>query len=147
MPKFDQQTIDSAIERSNKIEEDAKPLWGSMSPAQMRAHMVTAVRYSLSKEEHSPDESTFVVKNILGPLIINGIIKLPKNIDKPKLYDASAPTATIEELKTEMDEFLEKLNSGSFSPPAHPALGDLGATGWAKLHAVHADHHLRQFGV
>jgi hypothetical protein len=147
MPKFDQQSIDSVIERSNKIEEDAKPIWGSMSPAQMRAHMVTAIRYSLSKEEHSPDESTFVVKNILGPLIINGIIKLPKNIDKPKLYDASAPTATIEELKTEMDEFLAKLNSGSFDPPVHPALGDLGATGWAKLHDVHADHHLRQFGV
>lgn len=147
MPKFDQATIDSTVQRMNKIDEDAQPIWGSMTPGQMRAHMVTAIRYSLSKEEHSPDESTFMVKNILGPLIIKGFIKLPKNIDKPKLYNASAPTATSDELKTEMDEFLEKLNSGSFDPPPHPSLGNLGATGWAKLHDVHADHHLRQFGV
>ena len=147
MPKFDQAMIDRALERFNKIDEDAKPEWGSMSLGQMRAHMVTAIRYSLSKDELTPDEGSFLIKHIAGPLFVNGIVKFPKNVAKPKLYDASAPTATLDEVKTEMDEFLTELNSGSFDPPPHPALGDLGPVGWGKLHDVHADHHLRQFGV
>lgn len=147
MPNFDQAMIDRTIERMNRIDEDAKPLWGSMSPGQMRAHLVTAVRYPLGKDEPTPDEGNFLTKKILAPLFINGILKFPKNIAKPKLYDASAQTAAVDELKAILDEFLAQLNSGSFDPPVHPALGDLGPVGWGKLHDVHADHHLRQFGV
>jgi hypothetical protein len=147
MPKFDQGTIDNAVERLNKIDEDAKPLWGSMSPAQMRAHLVTAVRYSLGKDELTPDESSFLIKNILGPLFLGGILKFPKNIGRPKLYDASAPTATTDEVKAELDAFLAAASADTFDPPPHPSLGDLGPKGWGKLHDIHADHHLRQFGV
>lgn len=147
MPKFDQTMIDQVMERLGKIDDDAKPLWGSMSAPQMRAHLVTAVRYSLGKEAESPDESTLLTKWVLVPLLLSGLLKLPKNVARPKLYDASAPSATGEELKTEMQEFLTQLQSGSFNPPIHPTLGNLGPQGWARLHNVHTNHHLRQFGV
>lgn len=146
-PKFDQTTIDATAERLSKIDDDKKPLWGVMTAPQMRSHLLTALRYSLGKEQESPPEGNFFVRRVATPLLLSGIMKLPKNIQRPKLYDAAAPTATVEELLAELREFYEQYQSSTFKPPPHPMLGDLGPTGWAKLHALHADHHLRQFGV
>ena len=139
--------VDDAVERMSKIDDDTKPLWGSMSAGQMRAHLQTALRYSLGKEKESPDESTFMVKYILCPILLSGLMKLPKNVARPAMYDAAAPTATLDEVKTELDEILGQVEKGAFEPPAHPSLGDLGPTRWGKLHNIHFDHHLRQFGV
>lgn len=145
--EFDSNCVPELIERFEKIDEDAKPLWGSMSAPQMRSHLRTALRYSLGKEKVSPDESTFLNKYILVPILLNEIIKLPKNVARPSMYDAAAPTSTLEELKAELDEYMAASAKADFDPPAHPSLGDLGPLKWGKLHKIHMDHHLRQFGV
>lgn len=147
VPDFDQAFVEACGGRFRRIAEDSKPLWGSMNPGEMRAHLLTAVRYSLGREEIAPPEGSWFIRTILTPLLINGWLKMPKNVAKPKMYDVQPPTAELDALTGEMNEFAERYASGQFDPPAHPALGDLGAKGWAKLHAVHFDHHLRQFGV
>ena len=94
MPTYDRTFLDNAMKRFAKIEPNAKPEWGVMSPEQMRAHIKTAVRYSLGKEEPSPDERNWFVNTFILPLILNGLVKLPKNAERPKLYDAAPPEAT-----------------------------------------------------
>lgn len=144
---FQASDTDTILARLEKIDEDATPLWGGMSAPQMRSHLRTALRYSLGKEEPSPDESSFVNKYILVPLLLSGTIKIPKNVKGPAMYDAALPTASVEELKAELDEYMVESAKSDFNPPKHPSLGDLGPIKWGKLHAVHMDHHLRQFGV
>jgi hypothetical protein len=143
---FDRAFVDEAMAEFEALKPDQEPEWGSMRPPQLFAHLITAVRYGLGKEEESPPEGSFLIRRILAPLLLAGVMKLPKNVDKPKMYDAEAPQGTPEELRAEMEEHLSRLSDGTLNPPPHPALGDLGPDGWSKLHVIHFEHHLRQFG-
>lgn len=146
MRRFDAKFIDDTMAAVRSIDPNAKPEWGSMSPPQMISHMRTAIRYGLGKEEETPNEGGFFGAWIAGPLILNGIIKLPHNAKAPAMYDAALPEATPEELEVEMREFLQRLGEG-FRPPSHPFFGKIGARGWEKLNVGHLDHHLRQFNA
>jgi hypothetical protein len=57
------------------------------------------------------------------------------------------PEATAAELVTEMKAFGEAYRAKTLPNIPHPFFGDFGPEGWAKLHVIHCDHHLRQFGV
>jgi hypothetical protein len=46
-----------------------------------------------------------------------------------------------------LGQFLDRLGRADFAPPPHPYFGDIGPGGWARLHLVHLEHHLRQFGA
>lgn len=146
MRAFDRTFVDEAMAEFAELTPDQVPVWGSMRPPQLFAHLTTAVRYGLGKEDIVPNEGSFLIRRIVSPLIINGIIKMPKNVAKPKMYDAQAPEGTLELFRVEVDEHLTRLQDGTLDPPAHSSLGDFGPDGWSKLHVVHFEHHLRQFG-
>jgi hypothetical protein len=146
MRPFDQAFIDDTISRYGKLPTDAKPKWGSMSPPQLFAHLTTAIRYSSGKEELTPDEGGFFGHWIAAPLILNGIIKIPKGQKGPAMYDTAAPEGDLETLRAELEELLAKLD-GDFQAPIHPYFGEIGNDGWTQLHVIHVDHHGRQFGV
>jgi hypothetical protein len=143
---FDRSFVDEAMAEFAALTPDQIPKWGSMRPPQLFAHLTTAVRYGLGKEDLSPPEGSFLIRRVLSPLLVNGVLKMPKNVAKPKMYDSEAPEGSLESLGAEMEEHLSRLQDGTLDPPPHSALGDLGATGWSNLHVVHFAHHLRQFG-
>jgi len=143
---FDRAFVDEAMTEFEALDPDQSPEWGSMRPPQMYAHLAMAVRYGLGKEDLVPDEGNFFVRRILSPILVSGIMKLPKGVAKPKMYDAQAPQAAVDELRVEIEELLARVEDGSFDPPPHSMLGDLGPAGWCKLHIIHFEHHLRQFG-
>jgi len=143
---FDRNFINHSRTLLNSISSDARPVWGSMNRGQMLAHMQTAIRYSLGKETETPNEGGLFGR-MVAPLILSGLIKIPKGQKGPAMYDTAAPSATVDELMAELNEFLEALWKPGFTPPAHPYFGDIGAKGWANLHIVHLEHHLRQFGA
>ncbi len=143
---FDRSFVDEALTEFAALTPDQEPEWGSMRPPQLFAHLFTAVRYGLGKEELSPPEGGFLIRHVLSPILLTGLMKLPKNVSKPKMYDVEPPESTLELFRAEVEEHLERLNDGTLDPPPHSALGDLGPDGWSKLHIIHFEHHLRQFG-
>ena len=147
MRPFDQSYVDDIVRRLGSLPADAKPAWGRMTPRQLYAHLTTAVRYALGKEPETPNEGGFFGRWIAGPLILNGIIKIPKNQKAPKMYDRQPPEADIESLRAELQEVLDRINAGTLRPIPHPFFGDFGVSGWTKLSVIHAEHHARQFGV
>lgn len=143
---YDQTFVDEAMVEFAALTPDQVPVWGAMRPPQLFAHLTTAVRYGLGKEALSPPEGGMLIRKVLCPLLLSGLLRMPKNVTKPKMYDAEAPEGTLESFRAEVDEFLARLQDGTLDPPPHPALGDLGPAGWSKLHVIHFEHHLRQFG-
>ncbi len=146
MRAFDQNLVDEVISLFGSLDANLKPVWGSMTPSQAMAHMTAAMRYGLGKEQETPNAGGFFGARIAAPLILGGFMKIPKNQKAPKMYDSAAPEGDTESLRTEMEEQLQRMCAGSFKPPEHPYFGDIGAEGWAKLHVVHLEHHLRQCG-
>lgn len=144
---FNQAFVDDARKKLEQLTPETKPQWGSMSSPQMLAHMVTALRYSLGKEHETPNEGGFFGAYIASPLILSGLMKIPKGQKGPAMYDTAAPSATVNDLVVMLEEFLGRLQDSAFSPPPHPYFGSIGAKGWASLHIVHLEHHLRQFGL
>lgn len=144
---FDDALVEDTRRRLQELSIDARPMWGRMTPPQMFAHMVTAIRYSLLMEKETPNEGGFFGAYIAAPLIINGLLKIPPGQKGPAMYDTAAPSATQGELLDMFVAFRAQATHADFMPPPHPYFGNIGARGWAKLHIVHMEHHLRQFGV
>lgn len=151
MPKYDREFIDAAVARLEKLTPESQPLWGEMTCAKMMGHLNMSIIYSLGNLPEFPAADTWFTRNIVGKIILNGLKQLPKNL-KPSRPEGSPeppppPDGTAEMLKGAMEMYLTALEKGEFKANRHPLFGDIGSKGWGKMHCVHIDHHLRQFGV
>jgi len=150
MARLAESTLGGFLERFQKIAPDAKPIWGTMTPAQMIGHLNGAVRYSMGYGPDIPFKGNWKTKYIFAPLILNGIKQIPRNIKVPRPKGTKSfdpPTADLATLEASLGELLGKMDDGSFDPPYHPFFGTIGPNSWMKFHGVHLDHHLRQFGA
>ena len=147
MRPFDKAFVEDMRSKLATLDDDAEPSWGSMRPPQMYAHLSTAIKYSLGEEEETPMESGFVGHWIFRPLFITFGMPFPKNIDAPKMYDAAAPQATLDELMEVAERFQSKYEANDLPGLAHPVFGKLTNDEWAKLHVGHFNHHMGQFGM
>jgi hypothetical protein len=138
------------LERLRSIPPDRVALWGTMSTPQMIGHLDTSLRYSRGELPPAPFVGGFKTQYVYGPLILNGIIRIPRGVKLPRRGKTPAkPLAegTIDQVETSLKAFLESVGEPDFRPLHHPFFGNFGAKGWGKFHVVHFDHHLRQFGA
>ena len=151
MQTLDHDVAAEYLERCEKIRPDARPAWGSFSPQAMIRHLADEVRYSMGKSGELPFTGTWLTRMVAGPLILRGVMPMPKNLKAglfvPDPADLGPVSGEIETLHAVLDEYLHVVQTGEIDPPPHPMLGDIGVDGWAKLHVVHFEHHLRQFNV
>ena len=150
MRSFDHDYVNDVIERLGRIEPNAKPAWGTLTPQGMIRHLVEAVRYSMGKGPKIAYTGNWFVRRVIAPLIINGILKIPKNIKAPPFRDPNRPPIPPDDLETFhalLEEYLALIQADELEPEVHPGFGDIGVDGWAKLHVVHFEHHMRQFDV
>jgi hypothetical protein len=151
MPTFDQEFIETTGKRLENLSPDSAPLWGKMNCAQMMGHLNMTIIYSMGNLPAMPGNPGWMSRNIIGPLILNGILKLPKNFVPPRPEGAPEPPPPPEGNKQMLLDAMERyrlgLEAGTIKAAPHPGFGDIGAEGWAKMHVVHTDHHLRQFGI
>ncbi len=145
---FDNDYVRDVLRRLAKLAPDARPRWGRMTPADMIAHLIGSIRYSLGKAPLQPDRSTFLIRTVVRPLLIAGLLPMPKNmIVERKGFTLFSSPGDVETLHAVLEEYLALVQTGELSPPAHPALGPMGIDDWARIHFIHFEHHLKQFGV
>jgi hypothetical protein len=150
MRHFDHDYVNHAMSRLKLIPPDAKPAWGKMNRDQLYGHLIMVMRRCMGRGPDVPDKSTWLTRNVLGPLIINGFVKIPKNVRIPRPKGQTAPiehSGDLETLHAVFEEYLSAVETGKLDPPHHPFFGRIGVDGWSKFHVQHIGHHLRQFGV
>ena len=152
MPRtLDHDYINELIERLSSIPEDAKPAWGSMTPPQLMGHLAAVVRLSMGRGPELKSVATFMSRNIMRPLVLSGIVPIPKNLPLPKPVNPDEvfgmEEGDIESFHALLMDYLAKVETGDITPPEHAALGNIGIDGWAKLHVAHFEYHCKQFGV
>ncbi len=148
MDEFFSSTIPVALE---KLNEDAVPEWGSMTPQHMIEHIVGSWMISNGKarspiftpDEKLPKYREFLFsdipykRNTMNPIFRNGLPPLRK----PNLEAAK------ETLLNEMAIFFEYHNNNPGSSFNHPVFGELDYDGWLTFQKKHMGHHFTQFGL
>lgn len=149
MRSLDHDLIPELMARLRAIPEDAAPRWGKMSRTEMIAHLVNVVRYSMGRAGAQPVRGSWIVRHVAGPLILRGVLPIPRNVRVQRRAPTTFPPHAHDDLETLqalLEEYLQLVQADELSCPPHPLFGDLGVDGWARFHLVHFEHHLRQFG-
>ena len=148
---FDSDFIQDAMARIKRIPSDAKPKWGTLNRAGLIEHFIWVLRHSMGRSKQMPFVGNWVSRKIAAPLVLSGIVPIPKNIRFPKWirktgFDGREP-GDEETLHALMEEYISLVQADELTPAPHPAFGDIGVDGWDRMHVHHFEHHFKQFGV
>jgi len=147
MRHFDHDFVNDVMARLGRIRPDAKPRWGVLTPAGMIEHLADTIRYSMGRGGDLPDRSNWFMRAIAAPLVLNGIFPMLKNYPEPGYGKMRRGHDDLESFHALLEEYLSLVETGAMTPKRHFLFGDIGVDGWAKMHVVHFEHHLKQFGV
>lgn len=136
------------ISRIQKLSPESKAQWGKMTVDQMLSHCQAPLDFATGT---TPMEVNFLMR-FIGKL-------LKKKVLSGSEFKKNSPTApsfirtgsygfeqTQKELIQKIGIFSE-LGEKAIKTTKHPFFGELNYDEWSKMHTMHLDHHLKQFGV
>ncbi len=136
----------------SKLNPDAKPLFGKMSPQHVIEHLTKVLKISSGKIGvklyFSPLET-----EVLKQKIIYSDIELPMGIKNPTMSDELAPLnhvnirEALNELYHEINYFEKKYIQNPNSKTIHPRMGELNYSEWLRFHNKHFLHHFKQYDL
>lgn len=150
MRGFDKTIAADVLARLNRLDPEVPPRWGTMTCAQMIGHLYIVHRYTMGDGPDMPFKGNWKSRHLFRPLIVHGLVAIPKGIKMPRPKGASAPPvveSTVEDLQGAYTRYFECYASGSLSPRVHPFFGELSPKAWNKFLVAHTRHHLNQFGA
>lgn len=145
---YDKTTTDGYIARINKLTPESKAQWGKMDAAQMLSHCQAPIDFAFG---HIPIKSNFIMR-LLGKMIKGKMLKsgeFKKNSPTAPAFIRNTP-CDFEQSKKDL---IDKINvfsdkgTAAIKTTKHPFFGEMTYDEWSKLHTMHLDHHLKQFGV
>lgn len=148
MPALNQSISNRILEQLKKLAPQTKPLWGTMTPAQMIGHLNTGVKYTMGEGSEMPFKGNWKTRYIFKHILLHGIKEIPHNIKLPKAKsgkDVTKSEATTDELTATLEKYLSELDGGDLPTRTHPFFGPLTAKEWQKFHHAHFMHHMKQF--
>jgi len=151
MRHLDTDYVEELVARLRAIPDDAVPRWGMLRKDTLIEHLVWVLRHSLGRSTKVPYLGNWFSCHLLAPLVLRGLVPIPKNLQLPRRLRARGVTlrepGDLETLHALLEEYLNLVQADELRPARHPVLGDIGVDGWERLHLLHFAHHLRQFGA
>lgn len=150
MRHLDHDYVNEIMRRFESLPSGAKPVWGTMTPPELTRHLIFTVKYSMGQAGKSRVYGRWFVRRIIGPLILNGVLRIPRNARLPKPVlevQKLQEYGDLETLHAVLETYLNLVQSGELVPEPHPVFGPIGVDGWDQMHVRHFEHHLRQFRV
>jgi hypothetical protein len=146
---LDSGTLPEFEHRLKEIQSTEERQWGTMSLAQMFAHLRLTVEISLEERE-AKNESRQWLTPILYVLMFRIFTNWPhgKIPTSKQFLDDSAEDVEGERslLIESMYRFVDIAGKDPERITLEPLLGRISLKKWARVHGVHVDYHLRQFG-
>lgn len=143
-------TLPDFERRVGAVGAKAQRQWGTMSAAQMLAHLRIVFEISLEERE-TEDESRAWLMPILWVLMFRIWTNWPKGKIKASTQFLDDSAEDIESERTQlldlMRRFVERAESEPERIVLEPMLGRISLKKWQRVHGLHTDYHLRQFGV
>lgn len=144
-------TLKNALECLKKLEEDKKPIWGSMNAIGMIEHLSESMLLSQGKLDNValkiPEDKIPKAKQFLfseKPMPRN--FKAPFGTSDSKNKHAKISDALLE-FENTWRSFELYFSENPESVNLHPTFGWLNHKEWLQLHNKHLTHHFQQFGL
>lgn len=148
--------LDSAVtadtvNRLRRLQPSAARLWGKMNAHQMVCHLGDSFRLGLGERDASP-ASGVLQRTVLKTIALRLPLPWPKGIQtRPEVDQQLGGTPPVE-FATDKFELIATIGrfarSGrDFQFAIHPFFGAMSEWEWMRWGYLHADHHLRQFGL
>ena len=135
------------------LRADSPARWGGMDAPAMVCHLRATLELSLG-ERQAPRLAPAWIGAPLGLLFLYAFPRWPhgRKGTRPAIPELFPPPhgdldAERERLIATMRRFVERLRADPRARARHPWLGSTTRRRWARLHALHLAHHLRQFGA
>jgi hypothetical protein len=133
------------------LRPDSARRWGTMTPQEMLCHLADAYACGFGERTLDPADTWFT-RSVLKFLALRTPIPWPKGLKTrkqagPRLA-GTRPTefdADRRRLEQNLDTFIARVQEGKAG--VHPLFRTLSMEEWLRWGYLHADHHLRQFGV
>ena len=136
-------------DRMARLQPDARPIWGRMTPAQAMAHCTIGMELSLG--DRKPPR--MLIGRLIGRAIKSRAFQEsePMRRNSPtipgfQVSDYRNLAVECEKLGRILDRFAAAGPAGCTSHP-HSFFGPLTPDEWSMWMYKHIDHHLQQFGV
>ena len=141
---------DEIFARLARLRPDSARRWGKMNAGEMLCHMADAARGVLG-ERPLDDRQTLLSRSIIKWIALWLPVPWPKGVPTGKAIDplreGTRPGDFERDREAVIAEHRRFIERASNMPAEHPFFGPLSPRDWLRWGYLHADHHLRQFGL
>jgi hypothetical protein len=139
------------VRRLRMVRPDSARRWGRMTPHQMVCHLIDSCAMALGEKAVSDARvgvPPFVIKCFALYVPVRWPTGLPTRPEIDAERGGTAP-AVFDGDVARLEALLEAMTTqaGRRDCPKHPLFGRMAPRDWLRWGYLHADHHLRQFGV
>jgi hypothetical protein len=147
---LDRTTLAFFHERLSRLTAATPRQWGAMEIERMLRHLTFSFEMSLGEQTVS-DRAVPVVRDLLFVVFFHWFTTWPKGRFRGPAYTCPPPQGDFDVERAavvdRMWRFVDSLEREPDKNATNPGLGAIPLTKWSRVHGVHMDHHLRQFGV
>lgn len=140
------------LERVHGLTQGAARQWGKMTVHQMICHLKDSYLLAMG-ERKVADKSNILTRNVVRVLALRAPMQWPKGVETvPELNQvagAGTAPAMFETDKGQLLFLIERFTAlpRDFQFARHPMFAEMSEWEWLRWGYLHADHHLRQFGL
>ena len=138
------------MRRLRTLQPGQRALWGRMSAHQMVCHLSDACRMATG-EKPVTDASSLAQRTLVKWIALYLPMPWPAGLlTRPEIDQEAGGTCPVDFATdvSQLEQLLERsTRPGVLNPRRHPIFGPMSAAAWLRWGYLHADHHLRQFGV
>jgi hypothetical protein len=139
------------LSRLAQLRPDSQRQWGRMTPHQMLCHLSDAYQVAMGEREERY-MGNILLTTVGKWIALYAPLHWPKGIQTgPASDQEQAGTRPVEfaQDKQKLETLLHRFTAEKpdFQFARHPGMGRLTVSEWMRWGWLHADHHLRQFGL
>ena len=140
------------IERINRLAPDTQRRWGKMTVQQMVSHLNDSHKLVMG-EIKTNFKSNFFNRTVVRLVALRAPMQWPSGVATvPELNQSAGAGTPPTSLEADRQQLLTLIARFTANPRAfqfvpHPIFGEMTEWEWMRWAYLHADHHLRQFGL
>lgn len=139
------------LQRIAALKPESRARWGRMTAHQMLCHLADSFRVPIGDKPASP-ATGWIQRTAIKWLALYAPLPWPKGVPtRPEVEQGAGGTPPTDfrrdriDLIFEIERFADPNRRFAWHP--HPIFGAMREREWLRWGYLHADHHLRQFGV